>query len=55
MPELLARISASSFVTGVILHDDQVIEAAPIVAYVKGRARDRVREHCRVKGRKSQP
>ena len=50
--ETLATISAPHFTAGVVLWDDAVVEAAPIVGYMKkGRwSRDRVRSYCRDKG-----
>lgn len=52
MIETLATIDAPHFYCGIVLWDDKVIEAAPIVAYMKkGRwTRDRVREYCATKG-----
>jgi hypothetical protein len=48
--EILARIVAPHFVAGIVLHGDQVAEAAPIVDYMRGWPRDRVRDYCRAKG-----
>jgi hypothetical protein len=55
MIEILAQIRAPKprqFVAGIVLWDDVVVEAAPIVHFMKcGKwTRDRVREHCRDKG-----
>ena len=54
--ETLAVIDAPHFFAGIVLwddgHSDRVIEAAPIVGYMKkGRwPRHRVREYCKEKG-----
>lgn len=47
--EVLAVIDAPYFCAGIVLHDDVVILAAPIVGYMKRQrwARDRVRSYCR--------
>ncbi len=45
-----ARIVAPHFVAEAVLRDDLVTEVAPIVAYMRGWSRDRVREYCRSKG-----
>lgn len=52
MKELLASIRAPHFTAGVVLWDDKVVEAAPIVLYMKtGKwTRDRVRDYCKIKG-----
>lgn len=34
------------FSAGVILWDSKVVEAAPILRFMKGWTRDRVRDHC---------
>jgi hypothetical protein len=47
--ETLAQITAPkprAFCAGIVLWDDKVIEAAPIVKYMKGWTRDRVRTYC---------
>ncbi len=47
--EILAQIRADKpvkFTAGIVLWDDKVIEAAPIVKYMKRWSRDRVREYC---------
>lgn len=44
--EILASIDAPHFCAGVVLWDDKVIEAAPIVRYMKGWTRARVRAYC---------
>ncbi len=51
LKEILASISAPHFTAGIVLWDDKVIEAAPIVHYMKkGKwTRDRVREYCKTK------
>ena len=50
--EILASIDAPHFVAGVVLWDDKVIEAAPIIGYMKKQkwTRDRVRDYCKTKG-----
>ncbi len=48
--EILASIDAPHFHAGVVLWDDKVIEAAPIVRYMRQWTRARVREYCRQKG-----
>ena len=52
MIETLATIDAPHFHAGIVLWDDVVIEAAPIVAYMKkGKwTRTVVREYCKAKG-----
>ena len=55
MVETLAQIRAPKprqFVAGIVLWDDVVVEAAPIISFMKrGKwTRTRVREHCRLKG-----
>jgi hypothetical protein len=49
--EVLARIKADHFTAGVLLFDDVVVEAAPIVGYMKKQkwTRDRVRDYCKAK------
>jgi len=46
MRETLAVIVAPHFYCGIVLREDRVIEAAPIVRYMRGWSRDRVREYC---------
>ena len=52
--ETLAQISSDKpkFRAGVVLWDDVVVEAAPIVHYMKKQkwSRDRVRDYCRDRG-----
>lgn len=52
MIEILAQIRADHFTAGLVLWDDVVIEAAPILGYMKKQkwTRDRVRLYCRDKG-----
>jgi hypothetical protein len=50
MTETLAAIDAPHFFCGIVLWDDRVIEAAPIVKYMKRWDRARVREYCKSKG-----
>lgn len=47
---MFARIVAPHFVAGIELMDDCVYNAAPIVSYMIGWDRDRVRAYCRLKG-----
>ena len=53
--ETLAQIhspASPKFTAGIVLWDDVVIEAAPIVGYMKKQkwSRTRVRDYCRKKG-----
>ena len=50
--ETLAAIDAPHFFCGIVLWDDLVVEAAPIVHYMKqGKwTRDQVRAYCAKKG-----
>jgi len=50
--EVLAQITAPHFHAGIVLWDNKVIEAAPIVGYMKKQkwTRDRVRFYCSEKG-----
>jgi hypothetical protein len=48
--ELLAAVDASHFYAGIVLQDDHVVEAAPILKYMTGWTRDRVRSYCAAKG-----
>jgi len=50
MMETLAEIDAPHFNCGIVLQNDRVVEAAPIVKYMKGWTRMRVRSYCRDKG-----
>lgn len=53
MIEILAQIHApKGFTAGIVLWDDVVIEAAPILHYMKRQkwTRDRVRTYCAQKG-----
>ena len=55
MIEILAQIKApkpKQFVAGLVLWDDKVVEAAPIIGFMKrGKwSRTRVREYCQLKG-----
>lgn len=53
MIEILAQIhSQKVFTAGIVLWDDVVIEAAPIVFYMKRQrwTRKRVRDYCASKG-----
>jgi hypothetical protein len=50
--ETLAQIKAPHFTAGIVLQDDLVVEAAPIIGYMKknGWSRSDVRNYCREKG-----
>lgn len=48
--EILAQIGAPHFHAGIVLWDDRVVEAAPIVGYMKKWSRSRVRGYCKTKG-----
>ena len=52
MIETLAQIESPHFSAGIVLHDDVVVEAAPIVRYMKKDkwSRARVRDYCKDKG-----
>lgn len=49
--EILATIDAPHFCAGVVLWNDRVVEAAPIIGYMKKQkwTRDRVRTYCKEK------
>jgi hypothetical protein len=49
MIEILAQIRGDNFEAGIVLRNDKVIEAAPIVAYMKrGKwTRQQVRDYCK--------
>jgi hypothetical protein len=49
MRETLAQIDGKRFMAGIVLRGDKVVEAAPILRYMRGWSRDRVREYCRSK------
>jgi hypothetical protein len=46
----IAVIDAPAFYAGVVLHDDTVIRAAPIIKYMIGWPRARVLEYCVKRG-----
>jgi hypothetical protein len=50
--EILAQIKAPHFCAGIVLWDDGVVEASPIVHYMKKHrwSRDRIRSYCQEKG-----
>ena len=50
MIETLAVIDAPHFFAGIVLQDDRVVEAAPIVRYMRRWPRARVRAFCEGKG-----
>jgi hypothetical protein len=43
---MLAQIHAGHFTAGLVLEDDVVTAAAPIITYMIGWSRDRVRSYC---------
>jgi hypothetical protein len=45
--EILAQVRGPHFCAGIVLFDDKVVEAAPIVRRFKGRSRDQVRAECK--------
>lgn len=49
MIETLAQIRGNKWTAGIVLFDDVVVEAAPIVHYMKRQkwSRDHVRTYCR--------
>lgn len=47
---ILASIDAPHFFAGIVLDGGVVIRAAPIVRYMYGWSRERVRGYCRHKG-----
>ena len=51
---MLIRIKSSYFVAGVVLENAKVIQAAPIVNYMRGWSVENVIEYCRAKGWKVQ-
>jgi hypothetical protein len=50
--EILAQIDGGKFSAGIVLWDDRVVEAAPIVGFMKKQklTRDQVRKYCERKG-----
>ncbi|MGY2987682.1 hypothetical protein [Bradyrhizobium sp. USDA 4508] len=48
--ETLAQIRAPSFVAGIVLHDDVVVETAPILRKMRRLSRDQVRAECKRMG-----
>ncbi|HXG97308.1 MAG TPA: hypothetical protein VNJ06_09405 [Gemmatimonadales bacterium] len=50
MTEILAVIDAPHFYAGIVLWDDQVVEAADIVKYMRKWPRHKVRSYCTTKG-----
>lgn len=49
MIEILAQITAPHFCAGLDLKDDRVTATAPILKYMNGWTRDRVRSYCKSK------
>lgn len=47
---MLAAIDAPHFYAGIVLEGDIVTESAPILKYMRGWSRDKVREYCKLKG-----
>lgn len=50
MIETLAQVRAPHFSAGLVLWDDRVEVAAPIIGYMRRWSRDRVRSYCTEKG-----
>lgn len=53
MTELLAQITSpgpKGFCAGIVLWNDNVVEVAPIIGYMKRWPRQRVREYCELRG-----
>ena len=52
MIEILAQVQAPGFAAGIVLWDDKVVEAAPILRYMRKGvwSRKRVREYCKDRG-----
>jgi hypothetical protein len=48
--EILAQIHGANFTAGIVLFDDKVAETAPIVRYMRGWSRGRVRDYCQKHG-----
>jgi len=48
--EVIAEITAPHFTAGIVLENDRVIEAAPIVKSLKGKTRAQVRDYCLQQG-----
>ena len=48
--EILAQIRSPNFTAGIVLFDDVVVEAAPILRYMRRWSRDRVRDYCNKQG-----
>lgn len=48
--EILAAIDAPHFYAGIVLWNDLVVDAAPIVKYMRKWGRSRVRSYCANKG-----
>ena len=47
---MLGRITAPHFVAGVVLEDDVVVRAAPIIKYMRGWNSARIKSYTRKKG-----
>ena len=47
--EVIAQITAPHFCAGIVLLDSEVVHVAPIVKYMLGWSRDKVRSYCREK------
>ena len=50
MKETLAQVSAPHFTAGLVLWNDKVEEAAPVLRYMRRWPRARVRAYCQSKG-----
>jgi hypothetical protein len=44
---VLAQITTKNFVAAIVLEQDVVTETAPILRFLKGWSRDRVRDYCK--------
>ena len=47
--QMLAAIDAPHFYAGLVLENDIVTESAPIIKYMRGWSRSKVRDHCQTK------
>lgn len=45
-PSTILQIEAAHFTAGVLVRDDRVVEAAPIVGYMHNWSRSRVEDYC---------
>lgn len=47
--EMLVSIEAPHFTAGIVLWDDKVVEAAPIIRYMRKWSRGKVRDYCKAR------